>query len=233
MEDGKTTFGVLKKHKNMLLQCIQEAELDPQDFSGKEEQTNGDTWFELKYKDTPLWYAVKRHEHDYGLGYVFKTLFKPGLPRAAPSPMAWQHVEQDFSIWLETDLKEYLNEVNGPDLWAQIPSQKPVVSDAPVGSDDREQFTKTEQDQLQMSIKEFRQIIIEKHSPNDDQLKLIDDRLDYLSEQVSKLNRINWRSLALATLIAVIIQLTLSTEQGKELFELGQRIFSNVVLLLQ
>lgn len=236
MSDDKPEGGMLKTYKNRFLQRLYNMDLSPESFEKKEGNTEGHASFQLKAKDTPLHFTVRvsqdsHHEFDYR--YV---QFAPGTPLSEWLPERnWASIEgvyDAFSDWYTNHVAIYLAEVTAPDLWAQIQSQKPVVSDEPVGSDDREQFSKSEQDQIQMAISEFRQIIIEKHAPTDEQLQLINNRLDYLSEQVSLLNRINWRALALGTLIAVIIQLYLGQEQGKELFELGQRIFSNIVPLL-
>lgn len=233
MSDETVNFGILKKHKNLLLLSIQEAGFEPQDFPYREVEIDNAMWFQMKYRDTPLWYAVRRHKDSYDTGYFISVEFKPNFPTTASNPIPWDTIDKNFSAWLETDLHEYINEVTGTDLWAQIQSQAPIVSDAPVGRDELEQFTQPEQAQLRMAIKEFRQLVIDKIGPSEEHLSLIDNRLDYLSEQVGQLNRINWRSLAFSTLISITIALSLNNEQGKQLFELFKQVFSNVVLLLQ
>ena len=81
-----------------------------------------------------------------------------------------------------------------------------------------------------MVIKEFRHIIIEKHAPSDEQLKLIDNRLEYLSDQVSKLNRINWRDLDVGHFIAKLTRnlITIIPEKYAEIEE----IYSGEIILV-
>lgn len=236
MSDDKLGSGMLKSHKNGFLNVIRINNMVPSDFLAKEETLEGREAFVLKAVDTPFLFAVSRSEYNFDSYSYCHTRFKPGLGMTyweAPPNDSIKVMYQMFSDWIRDELNSYIEEIEEPDLWAQIQPQTPVVSDGPVGSDDREPFTEPEQAQLRMAIKEFRQLVIDKIGPSEEHLSLIDNRLDYLSEQVGQLNRINWRSLAFSTLISITIALSLNNEQGKELFELFKQVFSNVVLLLQ
>lgn len=235
MSDDKPTIGMLKKHKNGFINTIKDSSLNVDRFRVEETPMEGREAFVLQVTGTPFLFAVAREADNFNSYFFRFTRFSPRFDTDVWTHQAYSDIESMYVLfgdWIEVHVIPYIGEQEEPDLWAQIQSQTPVVSDEPVGSDDREPFTQPEQVQLRMAIKEFRQVIIEKHAPNDERQKLIDNRLEYLTEQLPQLNRINWRSVALTTLIAIVIQLTLSTEQGKVLFEMGQRIFSNIVPLL-
>lgn len=236
MSDDKQLAGILQSHKNGFLDIIRINNMDPSEFITKYETLESRDAFVLKAVDTPFLFAVSRSEYEFDSYSYCYTKFKPGFGYGyweTPPNNSIKVMYQMFNDWIRDELNPYIKEIEEPDLWAQIQSQTPVVSDAPVGSDDREPFTQPEQAQLRMAIKEFRQLVIDKIGPSEEHLSLIDNRLDYLSEQVGQLNRINWRSLAFSTLISITIALSLNNEQGKELFELFKQVFSNVVLLLQ
>ena len=232
MSDDSVNFGILKKHKNSFLQLIKRMGLDPEEFRTEEKQIDRDVSFEIQFRNTPLRYVLRRHADNYETARCRYTKFTPDFKEISTIYAPMDSAFKRFQSWLLNEVKEYLAELTAPDLWAQIQSQTPVVSDGPVGSDDREPFTQPEQAQLRMAIKEFRQLVIDKFEHTDEHLSLIDDRLDYLTEQVGLLNRINWRSLALSTLISITIALSLNNEQGNKLFELFRQIFSNIVPLL-
>lgn len=237
MSDDKPKIVLLKEHKNGFIPLMRDANLSPERFQVQETMPDHCAHFVLILLGTPFRFTTRMNYENYDEFDCQYVRFAPGFPLSPwyPESTSWSHIDDIydmFSSWLEEHIERFFMEADAPDLWSQIQSQTPVVSDEPVGSDDREPFTQPEQVQLRMAIKEFRQVIIEKHAPNDEQQKLIDNRLEYLSEQLPQLNRINWRSVALTTLIAIVIQLTLSTEQGKVLFEMGQRILSNIVPLL-
>ena len=74
--------------------------------------------------------------------------------------------------------------------------------------------------------------MVKEFNPSREQLRLIQMQLDYLSEAVGRLNRIDWRGLAVSTVITIAIQLSLDTEKGKLLFQLFQQAFSVSLKLL-
>ena len=237
MSDDKQQIVMLKTHKNGFIQLMRNADLTPERFQVRETFPGGRPHFVLSLLGTPFRFTTRMNHENYDDFDCQFVRFAPGFPLSDWYPSKnWCHIGDiysKFSAWLVDDIRRFFDEVEEPDLWAQIQSQKSVVSDAPLVDDDREPYTGTEQTQLRMAIKEFRQLVIDRFEPTGEHLSLIDDRLDYLSEQVSQLNRINWRSLALSTLISITIALSLNNEQGKELFELFKRVFTNVVLLLQ
>ncbi|MDH3890546.1 MAG: hypothetical protein OEV49_05645 [candidate division Zixibacteria bacterium] len=236
MSDDKPAIGMLRKHRNGFIEVINSGPLDLGRFETEERKIGPRHCFILGYKATPFEFAIARMGHSFDSYQWNYTRFVPDFREGAWNPTNGGSIDTAYSVfkkWMIDHVKRYIDELQEPDLWAQIQSQTPVVSDEPVGSDDREPFTQPEQVQLRMAIKEFRQLVIDRFETTDEHISLVDDRLDYLAEQVGLLNRINWRSLAFSTLVSITIALSLNNEQGKELFELFKQVFSNIVLLLQ
>jgi hypothetical protein len=82
-------------------------------------------------------------------------------------------------------------------------------------------------------VEEFRLLIVKTFAPPANEMKVVNERLDYLKEAVDRLNRFDWRSVAMSTLIGISTALTLDTEKGRILFGLFQQAFSTVVHLLK
>ncbi len=62
-------------------------------------------------------------------------------------------------------------------------------------------------------------------------IRILDGHIKYLSAAVDRLNKFDWKGVALGTIIAIIIQLTLDTEKGQRIFEFFQRVFSYIIYL--
>lgn len=237
MSDDKPNILILNKHKNELYKLIEQAGLNPREFRAKEETIGGRHYFIMEHLGTRFRYGVRAQGDHFEEFDVKFTQMAPSFPLSDFLSIAGYRtvagLYSDFQSWLRKHLKPYLSDLAEPDLWAQIQSQAPIVSNEPVGSDDLEPFTQPEQAQLRMAIKEFRQLIIDKFEHTEEHLSLIDDRLDYLAESLDRLNRIDWRSVAFSTLVSVTSTLSLNNEQGNQLYELFKQVFSNVVRLLQ
>jgi hypothetical protein len=101
-----------------------------------------------------------------------------------------------------------------------------------LSDDDKSLFNDTEKIQLRLSINEFKMLINKTFCPDEYETKAIHDRLDYLAESLDRLNRIDWRSLALSTVLSISIALSLDTTKGQILIDLFKRLFSNVIRLI-
>ena len=86
---------------------------------------------------------------------------------------------------------------------------------------------------LRLAIKKFESLIPETLQASHEELKVIREYSKYLSEALERLNRFDWRGLAIATILAISIALSLDTEKGKILFNLFKDILSSFGYLLQ
>ena len=69
-------------------------------------------------------------------------------------------------------------------------------------------------------------------NPSQEELKSVDARLEYLSSAIDKHNKFDWKVIVINTVITITIALSLSAEQGSQLFQLFKQIFSNILYLL-
>lgn len=100
-------------------------------------------------------------------------------------------------------------------------------------SEDTEYFTDDEKYSLRMSVETLRLSVVNTFQPSDDQLKVIDGHLEYLKHAVDRLNRIDWRAVAVMTSIQISTVLTLDTEKGRLLLSLFEQVFSEALKLIQ
>lgn len=129
-------------------------------------------------------------------------------------------------------MKTYLEDRDVPDLWSQIEtlafsSVSPIMS-----TRDTSMFSESEKVQARIAVQTFQQSIIENFNPPQEQLEYITDQLKYLADAVDRLNKFDWRGLALSIVVGIAINLTVDTEGGRLLFKLFEQAFQSALLLL-
>ena len=75
-------------------------------------------------------------------------------------------------------------------------------------------------------------MIIENFKPDEEQSKLIAEKLNYLSNAVDRLNRFDWNGLALSIVISISINLAVDTDGGRLLYKLFEQAFNEAIKLL-
>ena len=229
---------MLKKYKNQLLDIIESRGHDPTAFIGHEtNDMQSGARFNIQYEGTGLKFVVTESSsssHRFTCQY---TRFHPAYPKEKwqyyPTYVAIDVIVPRLVEWLDEHVKELNDEMSLPDQWEQIRSEPWVLEVGEITGEELHRFTEEEARQIRESIIDFRSTVIKEFHPLPEQLQLIDSRLKYLSDGVSRLNRTDWKALALSTVIGMSINLSLDTERGKFLFSLFKAALSQAMRLLQ
>src|SRR3989442_11227864 len=214
---------ILNRYRNELLKAIWAAGLNPADFI----RTESANEFKITFKNAVFLIRVNPRNPD---SFKLKCfLFHSG---EAVSPyegfMPFDMVLLHFNQWLESQVRRSIDEGLVPDLWSQLQQNNQLAETA-----GDTYFSIEEKAQLKLSVEEFRLLIVKTFTPSPYEKKLVNERLDYLKEAVNRLNRFDWRSVAMSTLVSISIALSLDTERGRVLSGLFQQAFSTVVHLLK
>jgi len=228
---------MLKKYKNGFIEIIQSKGFEPQDFHAKEKGADGKHGFVISFRTSHLRFVVRNPEHSCDKFDYKHTSFGP-VPCETEylPPGGWADIEEvyaAFENWLEKAVRVYINDLLEPDLWMELERQKPLVAGSILDKDETSPFSEDEKTQLRLSINEFRLLVSKTFQPSQQELEVIGNRLDYLSNRLDGLNRVDWRGLALSTIISISIALSLDTEQGRVLLNLFKQVFSKILYLLQ
>lgn len=139
-------------------------------------------------------------------------------------------LQQQFRLWLERDVRRAINEVTTLDLWSN--SALPSATALAPSSASVQTFTVSEQQQIRTCIDQFASLLKSELSPTAEQFADIRVRLAYLSDAAERLNRFDWRALALSTVIGIGTTLYVDTATGRALWALFGRAFHVVGHLL-
>ena len=204
------------------------------DYYRKDEQRGDLPFFRIRLRNTHLNFTVTQGPADFNLYSYEYRIFQPGYPRRSSfdKEKALDEVLKVFKSWLEQSVRPYLNEERTPDLWLQIETYKSFVAETSGETRDASDFSDTERKDVRQSVSDFKRLLVENFKPTVEQAEFINGQLDYLTEAVDRLNRFDWRALAISVVISIAVNLSVDTEKGRLLFSLFEQAFRSTVKLL-
>jgi len=219
-----------KKYKNQLFDLITKKGYSPDDFTLKEEGGEGKTT--IFYKKTRFYFIIRNSSESYDeFDYSF-VRYAPDFPVSAIFPQqgwdSFNSVLQVFSNWLLYNIQEFEADEFEPDLWSEYKKGNSSLNFNEIDFSDKSNFSESERKQVSMAINELKLLISKNFDTIAEEQILVNERLDYLIESSNKLNKFDWKSLVISTIIGIATTLTLDVEKGKLLYELFRQVFSNV-----
>jgi len=224
---------MLKQHKNTFLQRIEQCGLGTTRFHGFEKHVRNKILFTIELRNSPLQFQLEQAGNSFDAFKLSYTRFAPAYPMTATeNPIPLETALRVFDEWLKFTIRRYTEEQQTPDLWAQLETYAPLIDTTAISEEDSREFTEEEKELVRNGTQEFRQLIIANFTPTEEQAEVINNRLDYLEKAIDRLNRIDWKALAISTVIAIGINLYVDTEKGRLLFALFQQALGAALKLL-
>jgi len=227
-----------RQFRNLLYGDIELLGLSVSDFTFSEAMSGVSPVYIITHLPSQLTFRFRNHSENPDSFDCFFERYSPGYPTPVsvgpvPPENYWkfEEAEREFMEWLETDVKAYLNDSLMPDLWGLLEEQK-RASTSP-RSIDTSLFSEAERDQLRVSLDTFHLLIVERFHPTEVQEEAISEQLNYLKRAVDRLNKFDWKSVAMSSLISISVALCLDTNSGRKLYGLFQQAMSAVVPLCQ
>lgn len=211
---------LLKSQKNQIAKILSEAGLSLDEFDWQNEPPLKLEWTEVSGNGQFLDKSQKlRHKKD---GYYFhfdrvdrSKFINKRWPASATG-------EQGSSVVVSWDkLLELLgkwaglvaSECSQRDLW-QATSSYEYFSHSDLKSDAGEYFSQEEKSDIRARLNEFRELITDMIKLNESQYFQLNERLDYMSGALDRLDKVDWKGVAISTLMSAAIALNLDTSIG-------------------
>jgi hypothetical protein len=216
---------LLISQKDELFDTIERFGLSPTMFEFSEIPSNisgGQKATLLKYRNSDFFYSF---ETVFGTEISHYAIFSPGSgsPKENQIPGSWEAQKQYFRYWLQ-----YLaREINAPNKWDRL--NKEISDLGIIITNDESKFTALEFEDLNKRMNLLKENIQSLGLGQQD-LKLIHDKLDHLLNLGKTMSKFDWKALFIGTIISVVIQLSLSTDQGKLIWNFIKQIFNNFIL---
>jgi len=225
---------MLKTIRNSFLEQISLNKFDPALFRGTE---INDLTFLIELLGSKLSFTVICSPQSFSYFNCRRIQFTPIINLKVENVFSsWQHfdkIQQEFTKWLQYNVSLYLKNEMAPDLWAVSQQENEVFGIPTFDLSETPDYSSKDKDILRIAVAAFRSRLIESFHPEKDQLDQIDQRLNYLTKSIDRLNKIDWKSLLLSTVIGIATSLSLDTERGRLLFEIARQVFSNAMHLLK
>ena len=132
---------------------------------------------------------------------------------------------EDFQFWLKDHVNAYIEDQTSIDLWDIFTNNNRSQNLNYIDFSTSEKFTEDEKIQTQLLMNEFKNLLIERFDLQEEQIKIINARLDYLAVATKRLNKFDWKGCAINSLINIIIALSLDVEKAQQLIHLFQTAF--------
>ena len=220
-----------KKYKNELFKQIQELGLTPDNFSLVDLPENPYHTI-IKYKETPFYFSLTNSQDSYEEFECQFIQYAPEFPITQIFPdrnyAQFNYILDMFIIWVKDHINEFELDEFEPDLWSEYKNGNTTLNFNDIDFNDKNLFSIHEKKQIAMAINELKLLINKNFETTTEEQKLVGERLEYLIESTKKLNKFDWKSLVLSTVIGIATTLTLDVEKGKLLFELFRQVFSTV-----
>lgn len=179
----------------------------------------------LTFRGTEYAFLIdRRHRRDFH--YV---LYCPGLHNyeAEANPGTdWHLVKAYFKEWLENLLRE----IGEPDRWQSLAVE---LAGTTVGFEPRSDgdtfFTVKEYDQLVGRLDTASQRLDET-GLSEEEIEVIRVKFNHMKDMGRKLNRSDWESLFVGTIVSSMTQLGVNPEAAQQVWNILKEVFGNLLL---
>lgn len=216
---------LLKSQKDTLYDLIERNGLSPFQFEFVEsnsKMTQNKICTTLKFKDSDFFFTFETIGNSEQPHY---SIYSPGEFNYEDThyPGYWHPQFQKVNDWLV-----YLKrEINTPNKWERLKTEMAEI--IMTSNSDNSKFTASEFEDLNTKIVTLK-MGLQSIGLLPEQLSVFNNKLDYLVSQAKDMNKFDWKSLFIGTVISIIIQLSVTQENARALWNLIRRIFNNFLL---
>jgi hypothetical protein len=208
-------WSLLPNARNQMLRTIEDAELDPRDFEWSETRGSrrepGSTRLSYNPAEDSFFQLTPQRDSE-----VWGVRFSPGavIRVEATLALSWPRAAYLFAEWLR-NIKTQAAE---PDLWARIiaDARETVVSGDYGSPANNDKFRPEETEVIFIRIEQVRANLLGS-GLNEEQARVVSERLDYLTEATRRLGRFDWRGAALGVAFDIAVAVAFDPEQAQRL----------------
>jgi|GEM_PF-777152 len=218
---------LLISQKDQIFDIIEREDLSPFLFEFIEDQKNivsRDESTTLSFKRSNFYFKFEYRKFDnVRSGHYF--IYSPALSSIISEgfSLSWENQLAHFEKWL----KYLKREIQSPNKWARLEREIDEVKIGFIGGEGKFSFKECAELKDKINILKSR---IKGLDLSKDQVTEINSKLDLLVESAKTLSKFDWKSLFIGTIISITIQLSLTPENSKALWEVIRNVFHQLLL---
>jgi hypothetical protein len=225
----KKKYVLLPSQKNQVFDMIEQTELNPANFEWSETQSKyiENLWVpKITYAGSEFFYLF-----DSLGGNTLAATYSPGEEKLIDETgnlSGWALQRTYVSNWLY-----YLRrEIGRPNLWAEIAKYKFHPASEIVTNISNEPFTFQQVEQILFALKQVKTYIEQQKIASEEQMRFVNEKLDYLAEAVKRQGRKDWIYTCIGAMVTIATALTLTAEHSKVIWSLIQNAIIGVIKFL-
>lgn len=216
---------LLISQKDQLYDLIENLGLSPSQFEFSEDFSDkylGQKKTTLKFKDREFFFVFETGPKAINSHY---SIMCPGTESYIKNeyPGDWANQIYYITIWL----KNILREINSPNKWERLQSE---IGNIQLNFEhDHDKFSVQEFEDIQSKVLGIKQGL-GSIGLQEEEVKIINQKLDHLTEMAKVLTKFDWKSLFAGSIASVLIQLSITPDHIKAIWALMKMSFSNFIL---
>lgn len=220
---------ILKKHTNELLKVIIEQGKDVNNFElYKHENSLFGEFIEINYKNSPMsFWVLLADTEDFDLFNIRYTKFLPKYPEQGfTTRYNLNEVKDIFKGWIDSSLNKYIENLTETDYW-EIIRNNPLKIES-IDFTKNVPFQIEEREQLKLGLEEIKVLLSQNFELTAQQLEFANNRIDYLIDATNRLNKTDWKGIAISTIVAIAYDLSFDEHKRSMLFGLFSKLWAVV-----
>jgi hypothetical protein len=126
---------------------------------------------------------------------------------------SWEAQMRHVERWL-TAVKL---DIEMPDLWAELRRETELLGATADEAIENTPFTPDEREEIAGRLQEMRDYARRTYSISEEQMRILDAKLDYLAAATGRLGRTDWRGLFVGTMLTFVITAALPPESARHI----------------
>jgi hypothetical protein len=183
----------LKKwQRNGVFHAVQGAGLSPEEFDWDAGADEGS----LRHVPTGAYFVFEGLAGDYSSRHVAGD----GSVEERTGLNQYQLMRQ-VELWLAAVKRD----IDTPDLWAQFQRESDLLAAVSDESIENTPFNSAEQDEIAGQLRGLKDYLSRAHSLSEAQIRLLDERLDYLVNAAGRVGRKDWFLMAAGMILSYVL----------------------------
>lgn len=208
---GEVHTMIPKKHTNELLKVLLAEGQDVNRFGLKELVTNYPGGIvEIRYNDSPMYFRIyPANADDFYFYKIVYSTFSPTYSEKYDNSrqLTLDEVKDDLAHWLKSEIAKYIDNECDIDYW-KIIRENPFTIES-IDFSKNEPFSLEEREQLQIGLEEIKVLVAQNFGLDQSELGIVNKKIDYLIEATKRLDKTDWKGIAISTIIAIVYDLSL------------------------
>lgn len=192
-------MGLQKWQQNLIFEAVQSARLSPGEFDcdfGADESA-------FRHRPSGAYFVVGGDAGDYVTRYLAGD-----SPVEERTGLSQYRLMQQVQLWLAAVKRD----IETPDLWGQLQRDADLLGAVSDEDIDNTPFTPAEQAEIAGQLQELGDYVRRTYSPSESQMRLLDERLNYLAAATSRVSRKDWLIMVAGVILGYVLTVALPPE---------------------